>query len=176
MRCVKHASRSGHSPSPGELLVLREAHWQAETGALRQSLAESELRRLREAQQQEELQRAAAAEQAAGARKCPAWPAGARQAAEPVTYELQVVTGGCEGAGTSARVFIELCGEAARSGEHRLLFRGASRAPFQRGATDGFRLHCQPLGGLRKVRRRGRLPQRAGSARWQLGGNPSCQA
>ena len=64
-------------------------------------------------------------------------------------------TGRQEGAGTSARVYLELCGAEGSSGEHRLVKRGGgggSAAAFQAGAVDAFRLHCAPLGRLLKAR------------------------
>jgi hypothetical protein len=74
-------------------------------------------------------------------------------------YEIEVETGGHPEAGTTARVYLELCGEGGTSGDHRLMYAadGAAqpRTAFLGGATDRFRLHCRPLGELLKVGRRG---------------------
>jgi hypothetical protein len=68
-------------------------------------------------------------------------------------YDIEVVTGSQAGAGTTASVYLELCGEGGASGEHRLMYReAAGRAAFAAGATDAFKLHCCPLGNLLKVR------------------------
>ena len=68
-------------------------------------------------------------------------------------YDIEVVTGSQAGAGTTAHVYLELCGEGGASGEHRLMYReAAGRAAFAAGATDAFKLHCCPLGNLLKVR------------------------
>jgi hypothetical protein len=71
-------------------------------------------------------------------------------------YEIEVVTGSQADAGTSARVYVELCGENVTSGDHRLMYRqpgdgGAGRTAFASAAVDRFKLHCQPLGDLVKV-------------------------
>mgnify|MGYP001810776833 CR=1 FL=1 len=68
-------------------------------------------------------------------------------------YEIEVVTGRQPEAGTTSRVYLELCGAAGSSGEHRLTYgdERAARAAFSAGATDSFRLHCAPLGTLLKV-------------------------
>lgn len=69
-------------------------------------------------------------------------------------YELELATGSHPEAGTTAKVYLELCGEGGSSGEHRLMYReGASppRPAFAAGAVDAFRLHCSPLGHLVKA-------------------------
>ncbi len=55
-------------------------------------------------------------------------------------YEVQVVTGAAKGAGTDARVYMEMFGveEGTSSGEVRLLDVDSRQAPFKRGATDCF--------------------------------------
>jgi hypothetical protein len=75
-----------------------------------------------------------------------------------VCYEIEVETGGQAGAGTTARVYLELCGGSGSSGDHRLMYRdeggtvpSGPRTAFREGATDRFKLHCQPLGPLVKV-------------------------
>ena len=83
-----------------------------------------------------------------GPRLPPAW--------QVECYEIEVVTGSKAGAGTTARVYLELVGDGGASGEHRLMYReGAGRAAFAASATDAFKLHCRPLGDLRKVRQGG---------------------
>ena len=141
VRCVKHTARSTHMPSAEETAAVREARWRAAAAAsLHRSLAEAEQARLRES---------TAAWQAAAA------AALAEPADEPVAcYEVQVVTGDREGAGTTAHVYLELVGAGGSSGEHRLVPREGGRPPFAAGATDAFRLHCRPLGPLLKVGRR----------------------
>ncbi len=67
-------------------------------------------------------------------------------------YEIEVETGRQPDAGTTSRVYIELCGEMGSSGEHRLMYReDAGRTAFDSGAMDRFKLHCRPLGDLLKV-------------------------
>lgn len=69
-----------------------------------------------------------------------------------VCYEIEVVTGSQPDAGTTASVYVELCGAAGSSGEHRLMYReGSGRTAFCPGATDAFRLHSRDLGPLHKV-------------------------
>ena len=67
-------------------------------------------------------------------------------------YEIEVATGSQPDAGTTASVYVELCGAAGSSGEHRLMYReGSGRTAFCPGATDAFRLHTRDLGPLHKV-------------------------
>jgi len=73
--------------------------------------------------------------------------------AQVVCYDIEVVTGSQPDAGTTSRVYLELCGLAGSSGEHRLMYReGAGRCAFVAGATDAFKLHCRPLRELFKAR------------------------
>ncbi|PRW59715.1 lipoxygenase homology domain-containing 1 isoform A [Chlorella sorokiniana] len=138
LRCVKHTSRGAHTPSAEEALAVKEAHWRAESAALRRSLAEAEQQRLRESTAQWQAQAAALAQ----------------PVEQPVVcYEIEVLTGSQPDAGTTASVYVELCGAAGSSGEHRLMYReGSGRTAFCPGATDTFRLHCRELGPLHKVR------------------------
>jgi hypothetical protein len=58
-------------------------------------------------------------------------------------YEVEAVTGDDKGAGTTARVYLELWGavaglEGEGGGEVRLVDLDSAVAPFQQGATDRF--------------------------------------
>lgn len=148
VQCVKHTSRSTHMPSATEAMAVQEARWHAESTALRRSLAEAKQQQLHE--------------------QTAAWQAGATAAlAVPADeavacYEIQVVTGSQPDAGTTAHVYLELCGAGGSSGEHRLMYREGGRMAFATGATDAFRLHCRPLGPLIKVRDGGWVGTREG--------------
>lgn len=76
----------------------------------------------------------------------------ARPVEKEATYELQIVTGDKKGAGTSARVLIELHGVEASSGEQQLRPRQVADLPFQRGSTSKYKIRCPQLGSLRAVR------------------------
>ena len=62
LRCVKHTSRGAHIPSAEEALAVKEAHWRAESAALRRSLAEAEQPRMRESTAHWQAQAAALAQ------------------------------------------------------------------------------------------------------------------
>lgn len=82
----------------------------------------------------------------------PTLPLDSLSAPQVVCYEIEVATGSQPDAGTTACVYVELCGAAGSSGEHRLMYReGSGRTAFCAGATDSFRLHCRELGPLHKV-------------------------
>ncbi|KAH3761318.1 hypothetical protein Pelo_6863 [Pelomyxa schiedti] len=63
-------------------------------------------------------------------------------------YTLTVKTGDRRGAGTSANVFIELCGESGTSGQRQL---DGPDDPFARGKDSEFGIECPDVGPLRKL-------------------------
>jgi hypothetical protein len=69
---------------------------------------------------------------------------------ELTTYEITVVTGNIDSAGTDANVYIWLFGANGDSGERVLDIAGIDN--FNRGKTDEFTLAIKDLGDLREVR------------------------
>lgn len=68
---------------------------------------------------------------------------------KPNTYTITTVTGNRRGAGTDANVFIDVVGESGESGRQQL---ESSRANFERGKTDEFRISTPSLGAITKIR------------------------
>eukprot|EP00736_Rhodelphis_marinus_P000918 Rmarinus@m.27357 len=67
----------------------------------------------------------------------------------PTVYTITTVTGNERGAGTDANVFITLYGEKGNTGERQL---ENDRNNFEKGRTDEFRLECDALGAIQKIR------------------------
>ncbi|DBB10366.1 TPA: hypothetical protein ACH3X3_001925 [Trebouxia sp. C0006] len=80
-----------------------------------------------------------------------------RPSLELVTYELELDTASCKGAGTSAHVVLELFGgegttPSHSSGVHCLEQGPYQPIPFGPGQTDAFEIRCERLGELVMVR------------------------
>eukprot|EP01051_Picozoa_sp_SAG22_P007143 SAG22_NODE_493_length_9820_cov_53.085588_1_plen_206_part_00 len=88
----------------------------------------------------------------------------AEAAVPDVAYRLTVVTSDTRGAGTDAAVFVDLLGERSETGRYWLHAGGDVRSaerigkrkdrcdPFERGASDRFKLEWPELGELRGLR------------------------
>ncbi|XP_058133602.1 lipoxygenase homology domain-containing protein 1 [Dasypus novemcinctus] len=78
-------------------------------------------------------------------------PAG-RPEPEPVTYEVQVITGNVPKAGTDANVYLTIYGEEYGDTGERPLKKSDKSNKFEQGQTDTFTIHAIDLGPLTKVR------------------------
>ena len=76
-------------------------------------------------------------------------PGDSNEATQMTTYSVRVKTSDVRGAGTSARVFINITGELGDTGD-RLL--DASRSNFSRDGQDEFLIEAVNCGELQKVR------------------------
>ncbi|DBA69854.1 TPA: hypothetical protein ACH3X2_012566 [Trebouxia sp. C0005] len=80
-----------------------------------------------------------------------------RPSVELVTYELELDTASCKGAGTSAHVVLELFGGEGTTPSHSSGVHGLEQGPYQPipfgpGQTDAFEIRCERLSKLVMVR------------------------
>ena len=68
------------------------------------------------------------------------------------TYNVSVVTSDVRGAGTDARVYIQLFGDRSDSGKVPLETSKTNRNKFERGQTDLFEIKESDVGDIRKIR------------------------
>lgn len=67
-------------------------------------------------------------------------------------YNIKVVTSNIRGAGTNAKVYIELIGKHDRSGLIFLEKSSTHSDKFEQGKTDSFDIKCKNVGNLVKIR------------------------
>eukprot|EP01091_Cochliopodium_minus_P013222 TRINITY_DN4207_c0_g1_i1.p1 TRINITY_DN4207_c0_g1~~TRINITY_DN4207_c0_g1_i1.p1 ORF type:complete len:135 (+),score=46.21 TRINITY_DN4207_c0_g1_i1:47-451(+) len=71
-----------------------------------------------------------------------------KESVKSIRYNISVKTGDCRGAGTDANVFIQLFGEAGKTGVHKL---DSSGNCFERGQTDEFSIECVDIGEIKRI-------------------------